>query len=381
MRNKISFVALIALGFISCTHNNNFNISGSVSGASEASTIYLEHLGLQKISTLDSVKLDKTGAFSFTQAAPLYPDLYRLRMNGKNFIFAIDSTEHVKISANASGNEFSFPHTIENSQKTQDISELRKSVITLQTAYNAFENKEITAEEIAQEVENHKTLARKLILENPSSIAAYFALYQKISGLSILTPYDKQDRPYFSAVATAFQNSMPDYERTKNVYTLTMSSIIQEREQRNAAYMQKLVEEGEAGLIDIELPNQFGNMRKLSDTKGKVVLLDFSSYAVEEQREYVFALRELYEKYAERGFEIYQVSIDGNKLMWEQATQALPWICVHDKDGQYSRVLLTYNVQKLPTAFLIDRSGTIVSRNLSWENLPTQIEKCLRKKP
>ena len=65
-----------------------------------------------------------------------------------------------------------------------------------------------------------------------------------------------------------------------------------------------------SGLIDIALTDHRGVLRKLTDLKGKVVMLDFHIFASKQSTERIMALRELYNKYHDRGFEIYQVSLD-----------------------------------------------------------------------
>ena len=80
----------------------------------------------------------------------------------------------------------------------------------------------------------------------------------------------------------------------------------------------KFIDEAENSVLDITLPDEMGEMQSLSDLQGDVVILDFSSSEMENSVGYNFELRELYNKYQKRGLEIYSVSIDRNKLLWEQ---------------------------------------------------------------
>ncbi len=376
--NKSFFILLLTLCIVSCNRTASFKISGTVADVAEKEVIYLEYMGLQGAKLLDSVIVKKDGVFELSYPSPTYPDLYRLRMGKRNFIFPIDSTEHIRIETSVKG--FAFPSKVENSYKTEEIMGLRKSIIALQKDMGKLDNKEIEQEEVIANLNAHKDMVRKLILEDPRSIVAYYALYQQVGGLFVFVPEVKEDRAYFSAVATAYKTFMPEYDRTKNIYTRTMMAIQQEQQAKNNAKLQDMINEAGAGFLDIELTNQFGNVRKLSDIKDNVILLDFSVYEAKEQTEYVFALRELYNRYATRGFEIYQISLDQNKLLWEQSTENLPWICVRDENGPRTEYLRTYNVQQVPTSFLIDKSGTIIGRNISFDKLPGVIEKCLSEK-
>ena len=141
--------------------------------------------------------------------------------------------------------------------------------------------------------------------------------------------------------------------------------------------MQKAVEQSNTGYIDIKLNDKSGKERKLSELEGKVVLIDFSAYESEKSVEYTFALRDLYNKYHKRGFEIYQVSLDRNKVIWEQSIENIPWVCVRDENGPNTTYVATYNISSIPTNFLLNKQGTITSRSLNFGELAKQIEKDL----
>ena len=92
---------------------------------------------------------------------------------------------------------------------------------------------------------------------------------------------------------------------------------------------------------------------------------------------YNFELRELYNQYRKRGLEIYSVSIDRNKLLWEQSVENLPWITVHADQNTAAQVLMLYNVQSLPTIFLLDRKGNVQGRYIDFKTLEADIRKYL----
>jgi alkyl hydroperoxide reductase subunit AhpC len=92
---------------------------------------------------------------------------------------------------------------------------------------------------------------------------------------------------------------------------------------------------------------------------------------------YNFELRELYNKYSKRGLEIYSVSIDRNKLLWEQTVEQLPWITVHADQNTAGQILLQYNVQGLPTLFLLDQKGNVQGRYIDFKVLESDIQKYL----
>ena len=141
--------------------------------------------------------------------------------------------------------------------------------------------------------------------------------------------------------------------------------------------MRQFINEAENSVLDITLPDEWGEMQSLSDLQGEVVVLDFSNSEMEQSVGYNFELRELYNKYHKRGLEIYSVSIDRNKLLWEQIVENLPWITVHADQNVAAQVLLQYNVQGLPTLFLLDRKGNVQGRYIDFKQLEADIRKYL----
>ena len=70
------------------------------------------------------------------------------------------------------------------------------------------------------------------------------------------------------------------------------------------------------------------NARRLSDLKDNVVLVDFTVYNHVQAAAHNLALRELYNKYHDKGLEIYQISLDTDEHFWKTSADNLPWICV-----------------------------------------------------
>lgn len=133
------------------------------------------------------------------------------------------------------------------------------------------------------------------------------------------------------------------------------------------------------GLIDIVLPDNKGQVRKLSDLKGKVVILDFHLFEIEKSPERILLLRELYNKYHAQGLEIYKVSLDPDEHFWKQQTAALPWISVRDPQGLDSQTLITYNIQGLPDYFLISRDNALYKRAAQVKDLRQRSEVCFER--
>lgn len=369
---KYVYIAVATLGFYACNSKDSFKIDGTVANA-DKQTLYLEHIGLMKTTVVDSTKLDKDGDFKLKGERPEYPDFYRLRIGDRTIDFAVDSCEEITFKANAQS--FASSYKVEGSATSTDIQKLRASLNAILTKVDAL-TPEMSADvrnakisEIEADIQKHKKMAGALILQNPRSAAAYYAIYQQINNSYIFSPYLKEDKPYCAAVATAYNTFMPDYERTKNLYSLVMDAIKTERAERSKQEWNKVIEQAGVGYIDIALNDRNGKTRKLSELEGKLVLIDFSAYEMENSVQYTFELRELYNKYHSRGLEIYQISLDRSKINWEESTKTIPWICVRDENGPDNKFVGTYNVQSVPTLFVLSRKGEIISRNSGFKDL------------
>lgn len=377
---KAIVMGLFVVGLLACKQSSRFEISGSVQGA-DGKMLYLEHAGLFATTVLDSMKLSADGTFDFKQKRPLYPDFYNLRIDDKSIILAVDSCEEIAISAKLDG--FATDYSVTGSLPSADIQQLRKSVMLIQQKANSLtielgaqERNNLIAE-IERDIEVHKTMARTLILKNPVSSAAYFALYQKLNNTYLFSPYNKADDPYCKAVATAYNAFMPEYERSKNLYALVIDAIRTERSTNANEAWRKVLEESGVGYIDIALKDQKGVERKLSNLDGKVILLDFSTYTDAQSGNYMLSLRDVYAKYHRKGLEIYQISLDADKQAWQKASATIPWVCVRDEAGPSTKYATDYNISSIPTSFLMNRKGEIVARDLTFSELSEAIEKCL----
>jgi len=123
------------------------------------------------------------------------------------------------------------------------------------------------------------------------------------------------------------------------------------------------------------LPDPNGDTIRLSSLKGKVVLLSFWASWDKNSTNLNPSLVELYKRFNSRGFEIYQVSLDYNRESWLNAIEydELSWINVSDLSYPQSLTAGVYNIQALPANFLINRSGDIVGKNLSINDLNANI--------
>lgn len=381
---KIMFVVLAALVLSSCNSGSTFHIEGSVTGA-EGKTLYLEAAGLEGVLPLDSVKLKANGSFNFKQARPESPEFYRLRIGDKVINLSIDSIETVSVQAPYV--DFATAYVVEGSENNSKIKELTLKQARLQSDVNTLvqavrDNKvsnDLFEDSLSTLLKNYKDDVKvHYIFVAPNTTAAYFALFQKLNDYLIFDPLNsKEDIKCFAAVATSLNNYYPHADRSKNLYNIVIKGMKNTR-----APQQKTIEIPEdkiieTGVIDINLKDIKGEFRKLSDLKGRVVLIDFTVYQTTTGAPHNLMLRELYNKYASQGLEIYQVSLDANEHFWKTAADNLPWVCVRDANGIYSTIAAVYNVQQVPAYFLVTRKNELSARGENIKDLEIAIKALL----
>ena len=379
---KAAAVVLAALSIASC-NNNKFTVEGQIAGAKD-SVLYFENVGLEGINVLDSVKLNDNGDFSFSQDATTAPEFYRLRIADQIINVSIDSTETVQVKGQYPG--MASNYTISGSENCEKIRELALKQIGLQAKAIALQsNTELgiaKANDSIQSMINayKEEVKRNYIYKEPYKAYAYFALFQAIGNYLIFNPRaNKEDIKAFAAVATSWDTYYPHAERGQNLHNIAIEGMKNQRivEAQNADIQIEASKVQEAGVLDIALLDNKGNMRHLTDLKGQVVLLDFHVFALKDSPARIIQLRELYNKYHAQGLEIYQVSLDSDEHFWKQQTAALPWISVRDEDGAGSQRLALYNIQAVPDFFIIDRGNNLVKRAAQIADLEAEIKKLL----
>lgn len=378
-------IALAALCITSCS-DEKFHVSGTISNAQD-SLLYFENMSLNGPVTVDSVKLGKDGSFSFDGDAPKNPEFYRLRIDRQIINVAIDSTENITVKATYP--QMSVQYDIEGSEECLKIKELAQMQLNLQATVNAIQqdprlNYDQVDTAIQTALKSYKDKVKlNYIFKAPMKAYAYFALFQTIVvgnqvGLIFNPHASKEDVQAYAAVATSWDTYYPGSERGKNLHNIAIAGMkdlrIVEAQQAQTIPADKV---NTAGVLEIALPDNKGVTRKLTSLKGKVVLLDFHIFASEGSTARIMKLRELYNKYHAQGLEIYQVSLDPDEHFWKESVAALPWVCVHDEDGTDSQYAAMYNVQSVPTFFLIDRNNTLQKRDAQIKDLDAEIKALL----
>lgn len=381
-----AFVALFSLLAMACSEKK-FEVKGEIKEATD-SLLYFENMSLEGPVVVDSVKLDANGRFSFSKDATSAPEFYRLRIANSIINVSVDSTETIEITASyptmASG------YTVKGSENCSKIKDLALQQMRLQQRVNAIVQSPLLGVKAVEDSVNKvlavykENIRTNFIYKEPMKAYAYFALFQAINigneGTLIFNPRSNSyDVKAFAAVATSWDTYYPNSERGLNLHNIAiegMKNIRIMKTQNELSIDASKVDMSNS--INISLTDNKGRVRNLQDLVGKVVLLDFHLFASKNSMQRIMMLRELYNKYHNSGLEIYQVSIDGDEHFWKTQTAALPWVCVRETDASQGQSLISYNVQNVPTFFLLKRDNSVYKRDAQVDNLDAEIASLLK---
>lgn len=376
---SILFAGLVLAG---CSKKENqFTVRGNISHA-EDKTIYFEKLLVSSTETLDSLKIDEDGDFKFEGTTNI-PAYYLLKFSDEKFItLLIDSLDNITVTADFVN--FERDYFVEGSlgsvqvkRLSDHLNDTQHKLDSLKSLHNLYrgnpdyseirQNLNAEAERIREE---QREFSKEFVMNNPFSMASVLALYQKFDPQT----YVINDLQTMRVAASALNSIYPESPHVKALYQNTVQLLKEEQ----SAQVRKLIEEQGQNSPDIVLPTPEGEEVALSSLRGKVVLLQFWSALDRNSRILNQALAEAYKKYNNKGFEIYQVSVDDNRIEWVDAIDQdqLGWINVGDMEGS---VMATrnYNVQSVPFNYLLNQEGEIIAKNLKGPALDRALSKLL----
>lgn len=349
-------VALMSAALASCSHGNEWELSGVVNGAENGTELILETSDNGRWYGIDTLKTDASGRFSILQKAPQRPTVYRLRLNDRFIYFPIDSIDKLTLTTKFSAFDEAFD--LEGSSEADMMESIDKSIIV------AGQKKGI--EQMLADSLLKRELGRK-VLANPSGITAYYIVNKRVGGRPIFNPNASFDRKIIGAVATAYGEKHPTDPRTTYLRELYLSG-------RQATV--RTVEAPETPMFDIRLFDRTGTEQSLTEVaaKNKVVVLNFTTHSAGAAPALNSLLNKVREQYHSSGMEIYQVSVGDDERHWIEVSKNLPWISVYQSEAGDATPLLNYNVNQLPATYVIV-NGEIRERVTEIGSLGTVVQK------
>lgn len=376
---RVIITALSALVILSACSRNDVSIRGRLIVA-DSDKIYLDKVLLSSTVTVDSAKMDGKGRFRFKiKNSDPTPTIYFLRSGNSFAALLLSAGEKVSVEAIGS---FSENYSIKGSPESMRMLELREIMTSgmskLDSIANAFsaadtKDKNTISASYAEQYYATKRKQIDFIVSKPGSIASLYALYQRLPNDQSLAD-GKSDILYYRLVADSAGAKYPG-----SPYVKGLNETIQNYEKRAdiVEMLNKSLAAEPLNYPEIEMPDIYGNRHKLSDLHGKVIVLDFWTTQSQTGPINNAEMKKLYSEFADKGLEIYQVCLDITKISWVSAVtaQKIPWISVSDLKGAGSPNVSGYNLNTVPTNFVIDREGNIVAIGI----YGAELEECVKK--
>lgn len=366
MKIKRIVIISLALAFGMNLYAQTTSLKGQIKGVSNT-TVVVQKLVENTMKPFDTLSVDKNGKFA-AEYALQEPGLYVLSVpEMKNAMADIWMQPKEKINL-----EFSILPEINYLQL--DNAKGSSNMQTYQRFSQVLGQSLVAQQEMEKEFESPATTdaRKKEIQTNFSNLLA-----KRNQEIEQIIRENKKE--VFSAfLATYFENDLTHYI---TLYAEVRDALKEQYgdnmfvQHLDAVVKQNVLPGMETP--DIAMKNAEGEIMKLSDLRGKVVILDFwASWCRPCRMENPNVVR-LYHKYHEAGLEIYSVSLDNDKKSWQKAIadDGLVWPNhVSDLQGWTSTGGAAYGVTAVPSTFLIDKEGKLIAKNLRGNELAQKLE-------
>lgn len=373
--NKILLTALAILVLAACNKEINekgeltLSIKGKVKKLSDLNgNIVLEEAGDTAIIPVDTVKLNKDSTFEFNvkvkEKAFYYVDIAQ-----KQKLYLIGGPgDHLTIEADGDSQQGAYE--IKGSKDNEDMKKVTDLIRSYHIESKVLEQQYFTLlqqgkkEEALALITQANTLYERKIEEAKQLIRGWGATLPSMSlAVNFMSP--KRDMPFFDSLAQKLQKDLPDSRHSKGFVKFVDS--------------QKELNIGDPA-PDFSAMEPNGNWVKLSDFKGKYVLLDFwASWCGPCRKENPNVVK-LYNTYKNKNFTVLSYSLDDDKADWTNAIakDGLSWTHVSELKKWESNIVPIYKLEGIPATYLLDKEGKILAINLRGEELADKLKEILK---
>jgi len=365
----LSTILLSTLLF-SCKDNSTFTISGTVTNPGSLKKVYLLEADSTQISVIDSTNLSDQGKFQFKHAAP-FANLFKLRLGGTIFDMIAKNGDDINFATSLTDNAHAYQ--VSGSDESEKIQEFNK-------ISNFYSDK---SSKISQEYQDKVQATGK---ESDSLIKIYMPIFQKNMGdySNAVLKFIYSNKNSLASFYAASSLDQAKYEQQIIAYADTIKDNFKDNPE-----VQKFIKQMNAlkpvsighTAPDFTIGGIDGKPVKLSDYKGKYVMLDFwASWCAPCRAENPNVVKQ-YAIYHPLGFNILGISLDQDKGKWQQAVDAdkLTWTHASDLKNFEGPTETLYHIMAIPSNFIIDPKGVIIAKNVTGIDLEEFLNKTFTK--
>ncbi|MFA6128738.1 MAG: TlpA disulfide reductase family protein [Bacteroidales bacterium] len=381
----IKLIAASLIFVAGCAQHADFTITGKVTGANKDS-LFIEEMTEKSVELRSTLVTGTDGSFSYSDTAS-NPRLFFVR-SAQNEYITLMAMKGEKISVSAEKGNYNKSIRISGSPQSELILELNNELIratgkldSLSRQYQALKGKGNDPQvdswvqaEYGKLVEQQRNFIRVFIEKHVDEPASLLALSHQIGQQPVLN--GSTDFDLFEKVDVKLFRKYP-----RSILVLNLHKYVEAmRPQMESAQSQAKNTGSGKVAPDISLPDPDGKIQTLSSLRGNIVLLDFWAGWCGPCRRENPNLVAAYSKYHDKGFEIFQVSLDKTKPEWVAAIKqdGLNWIHVSDLKFWSSPVARQFGIESIPANFLLDKEGKIIGQNLRGTALDEELAKLFR---
>ncbi|MGV3557612.1 redoxin domain-containing protein [Larkinella arboricola] len=380
-KNRIGFAVLMALALpwaaLAQSAGKEFTVSGTVQNFKPGSKAYLE-TNEQLSRKLDSTQIDAEGKFTLKGRELNGGSFYKLNLaneqvssllvdGGENLTVTADAKDKSKLQVKGSVNMDFYPKIVEIDVMMREKHKAWQKRAAAAASKNDFKAGQAIDQEVVTENQKVIETVKAMIPQMGTSTVAMISL-------KYLDPKEHFDM-YESLAQKMQQAGIKSKQAQAFINFVNMTKA-----EMTAQANQVAIVEG-ALAPDVTLENAQGQPVSLSSLRGKYVLIDFwASWCGPCRQENPNVVR-VYNKYKDKGFEVYSISLDDSRDKWLKAVQAdgMIWTNVLGKKNGSAPVAQQYSIQVIPTTYLLDKEGKIIAKNLRGQALEQKLSEILDK--
>ncbi len=366
---KLFVLICCGIIFVSCNNGDKFVIEGKFENTSPENKVYLYELDKANPVAVDSTVMSEKGEFKFTHKT-VDVNFFKLVAGPNEYMIVAKNGDEVKINADLADPAMGYSLSgADDADKLQVLNVTKNKAMANINALQQKFDEQVAAqpdkrEEILEQMRpaytkeithlNQEIL--KFAQNNTESLAGFYAI-------NLLNPaeYETEMVAFADKIKSNFNKNPAVTE-----FIVRMANL-------------KTVQIGQMAPA-FTIDNLEGGKISLADFKGKYVLLDFWASWCQPCRQENPNLVKAYNTYKGKNFTIFGVSLDKDAAAWKQAVNAdqLAWAHGSELMDFQGPTVQKYQIEAIPSSFLIDPQGKIIAKNLRGEELQAFLAKTIR---